>query len=71
MLRVYALPCIRIPRAGDSPAWRLVLIIVLLLFVIAAHLLGVAVEMTTLMVTTVASTALRLTKSVEPSPKAL
>ncbi|MEV7010768.1 hypothetical protein [Streptosporangium sp. NPDC051022] len=71
MLRVYAPPCIRIPCAEDSPEWRLILIIVLLFFVVTAHLLGMAVEVIVLMVTTMTGTVLQLTKPAAPLPKAL
>ncbi|MEV4095864.1 hypothetical protein [Streptosporangium saharense] len=54
-------PCFRIPRTGDSPVWRPVLLLVLLVFVIVAHLLGMPAEQVTLAVATVTGTVLQLT----------
>lgn len=64
---MYAPPCIRTPRAGDSPAWRLIFIVVLLIFVTASHLLGMAIEIAVLVITTVTGAVLQLTKpAVQP-----
>lgn len=68
---MYAPPCIRLPHADNSPAWRLILIVVLLTFVATAHLLGMAIEMTVLLITTVTGAALQLTKPAAQLHKAL
>ncbi|WP_329087712.1 MULTISPECIES: hypothetical protein [unclassified Streptosporangium] len=71
MLRVYAPPCIRTPHTGNFPVWRLVFIVVLLIFVIAAHLLGMAIEVTLLVITTMTGVVLQLTKPAADPLKAL
>ncbi len=68
---MYAPPCIRTPHTADVPVWRLVFIIVLLIFVIAAHLFGMAIEVTLLVITTMTGVVLQLTKPAANPPKAL
>lgn len=68
---MHAPPCIRTPRAGDSPAWRLILIVVLLIFVAVSHLLGMAIEIAVLVITTVTGAVLQLTKPAAQPQKAL
>ncbi|MBB4919792.1 hypothetical protein [Streptosporangium saharense] len=54
-------PCFRIPRTIDPSVWRLVLLLILLIFVIVAHLLGMPAEQVTLAVATMTGAVLQLT----------
>jgi mannose/fructose/N-acetylgalactosamine-specific phosphotransferase system component IID len=49
-------------HVGDSLVWRLVLVIILLVFASVAHVMGLATEVILLLITTVAGTAVQLTK---------
>ncbi|MEU4332577.1 hypothetical protein [Nonomuraea dietziae] len=50
------------PRPVGYPTWSTVLIIVLLIFAIAAHVLGVATEVVVLLITTVTGAVMQLAK---------
>ncbi|MCP2359972.1 hypothetical protein HD597_006992 [Nonomuraea thailandensis] len=57
-----ARPCFPLPLPGDSPAWRLILVIILLIFASVAHTLGIATEVIVLLITTVVGAATQLVK---------
>jgi hypothetical protein len=53
-------PCIHPPHRDSSPIWRLIFIIVLLIFASVAQIMGMTTEVIVLLITTVTAVALQL-----------
>ncbi|MFE3454955.1 hypothetical protein ACFXJ8_39135 [Nonomuraea sp. NPDC059194] len=65
-----AMPCIGLPRFGDSPMRPTILIIILLSFSLAAHTMAMTTEVIVLLITTVIGAVVQLSKP-QPQPQPL